>query len=222
VEFVAVTTDGGTSSNAVSFQDTKVHYLDEDLNMKVHTLGVRENKENNTDANFKQKNDDLLDEFKVKENVVKTVTDNKAKMHCAYEDEEKVAFLAHIFHKSVTKGCKDVSLVNKTVLKARKITQKHNNSYALSYGLQVAQKKIKLKVRPLHQDVSTRWGSTRYSMETFLDEKVKKSKSEEDMTEDSSDNSEEEEEIELLEQFKNYEAINDALRDIKLKKKTKN
>ena len=46
VEFVAVTTDGGTSSNAVSFQDTNVHYLDEDLNMKVHTLGVRENKEN--------------------------------------------------------------------------------------------------------------------------------------------------------------------------------
>ena len=131
VEFVAVTTDGGTSSNAVSFQDTNVHYLDEDLLMKVHTLGVRENKEKHTAANFRQKNDDLLDEFKVKDKVVKTVTENEAKISCAYEDEERVACLAHIFHKSVTKGCEDVSLVKKTVLKSRKIAQKHNKSYVL-------------------------------------------------------------------------------------------
>ena len=37
VEFVSVPTDGGTSSNIVSFQDTDVHSLDEDLQMRVHT-----------------------------------------------------------------------------------------------------------------------------------------------------------------------------------------
>ena len=137
----SVTTDGGTSSNAVSFVGTNVHYLDEDLNMQFHTLGVRESKEKHTSENFRKKNDDLLDEFKISEKVVKTVTDNEAKMRAAYNDTERVACLAHIFHKSVTKGCEEVSVVKKTVLKVRKISKKHNKSYALRYGVQSAQKK---------------------------------------------------------------------------------
>ena len=39
-EFVLITTDRGTSSNAVSFQDISVHYLDKDLHMQCHTLAV--------------------------------------------------------------------------------------------------------------------------------------------------------------------------------------
>ena len=207
VEFLAVSTDGGTSSNAVSFVGTNVHYLDEDLNMQFHTIGVRENKEKHTAENFRKKNDDLLEEFKIKEKVVKTVTDNEAKMLKAYEDSERVACLAHIFHMSVTKGCEKVAVVKKTVLKVRKISKKHNKSYALRYGVQSAQKKRNLKVRPLHQDVPTRWGSTRDSMESFLDEKKKKTDEEDNELED------------LVDEFKNSEAINEALRNIKYKKK---
>ena len=87
-EFIAVTTDGGTSSNAVSFQDTNAHFLDENLNMQCYTLGVRENKEKHTAENYRMKNDELLDEFEVKEKVVKTVTDNEPKMKKAYKDAE--------------------------------------------------------------------------------------------------------------------------------------
>lgn len=137
----SVTTDGGTSSNAVSFVGTNVHYLDEDLNMQFHTLGVRESKEKHTSENFRKKNDDLLGEFKISEKVVKTVTDNEAKMRAAYNETERLACLAHIFHKSVTKGCEEVSVVKKTVLKVRKISKKYNKSCALRYGVQSAQKK---------------------------------------------------------------------------------
>jgi hypothetical protein len=215
----SVTTDGGTSSNAVSFVGTNVHYLDEDLNMQFHTLGVRENKEKHTAENFRKKNDDLLDEFEIREKVVETVTDNEAKMCAAYNDTERVACLAHIFHKSVTKGCEEVTVVKKTVLKVRKISKKHNKSYALRYGVQSAQKKRNLKVRPLHQDVPTRWGSTRDSMESFLDEKIKKKRTDE---EDNVVNPELDEEVEdFVEDFKNSEAINEALRNIKYKTKAK-
>ena len=217
VEFVAITTDGGTSSNAVSFVGTNVHYLDDDLNMQVHTIGVRENKEKHTAINFRKKNDDLLDEFEIREKVVKTATDNEAKMSAAYDDSERVACLAHIFHKSVTKGCKNVVAVKKTVLKVRKIAKKHNKSYALRYGVEAAQKRRQLKVRPLHQDVPTRWGSTRDALESFLDEKVKKKKCDE---EHNVDNEEESEEI-IIDEFKNSEAINEALRNIKYKNKEK-
>ena len=217
VEFVAITTDGGTSSNAVSFVGTNVHYLDEDLNMQFHIIGVRENKEKHTAINFRRKNDELLEEFKIGEKVVKTVTDNEAKMRAAYDDSERVACLAHIFHKSVTKGCEDVVAVKKTVLKIRKISKKHNKSYALRYGVEAAQKKRNLKVRPLHQDVPTRWGSTRDSMESFLDQKLKKTKNDE---EHNIEDLEEPEEI-IIEEFKNSEAINEALRNLKYKNKEK-
>ena len=38
IDFVAVTTDGGSSSNATSFQDLNVHYFDEDLKLKSSIL----------------------------------------------------------------------------------------------------------------------------------------------------------------------------------------
>ena len=43
--------------------------------------------------------------------------------------------------------------------------------YVYKYGLQEAQKKLKIKQRPLLQDVATRWGSTRASTASFLDHK---------------------------------------------------
>ena len=55
-------------------------------------------------------------------------------------------------------------------------------------------------------------------MESFLDEKIKK-KDEEELSDKNVNDSSGEEEYLVIEQFKNSEAINDALRDIKFKKK---
>ena len=48
-------------------------------------------------------------------------------------------------------------------------------------------KKRKIIVRPLHQDVATRWGSTRSSMESFLDEKTKEQPKQQDSMEEDED-----------------------------------
>ena len=53
-------------------------------------LGVRENKEKNTKESFRRKNYELLEEFKIKDKVVKIDTDNEAKRHAAYKDNERV------------------------------------------------------------------------------------------------------------------------------------
>ena len=73
-EFCAITTDGGTSSNATSFQDTNVHYIDEDMKLQSHCLAVTENREAHTAANYRGNVDDVLDEFEIKTKVVNTVT----------------------------------------------------------------------------------------------------------------------------------------------------
>ena len=80
-------TDGGTSSDATSFQDTNVHYIDKDMELKSHCLAVTENKEAHTAVNYRGNVDNVLEEFEVKTKVVKTVTDNENKVKAAlYED----------------------------------------------------------------------------------------------------------------------------------------
>ena len=50
---------------------------------------------------LEEKNYELLEEFKIKDKVVKIVTDNEAKRHSAYKDNERVCCIAVIFHSSM-------------------------------------------------------------------------------------------------------------------------
>ena len=203
IEFCAVTTDGGASSDATSFQDTNVHYIDKEMNMKSHCLAVTENKEAHTAVNYRQNVDDVLDEFGIKEKVVKTITDNENKMRAAFSDEERSGCVAHILHSSITEGYKKTNEVKDVIEKNRKIATKFHKSYAFKYSLEEEQKKRGLPVRAILQDVPTRWGSTRSSTGSFLD------KDEKDDEEEVNKGSEV-----FRDRFQNMEAINSALRKI--------
>ena len=124
-------------------------------------------------------------------------------MKKAYNEDERVGCTAHIIHSSVSKGINDVPVVKSLLEKTRKISQRHNKSYAMRNALEEAQKKHQIKCRPLQQDVPTRWGSSRTSLGSFLDENIKKSQ--DDSDESASDDDD-------ITDFKNCEAINDALR----------
>ena len=105
IEFCAITTDGGTSSDATSFQvlnnllcnqwhpftfpfqDTNVHFIDSEMELRSACLAVTENKEAHTADNYRDNVDEVLEDFKIKEKVVKTVTDNENKMRAAFDDE---------------------------------------------------------------------------------------------------------------------------------------
>ena len=76
-------------------------------------------------------------------------------------------------------------------------------------------KKRKIIVRTLHQNVATRWGSTRSSMESFLDEKTKEQPNQQDSMEEDEDMLNEDPDL-----FINNDAIKEALCNIKCKKKT--
>ena len=116
----------------------------------------------------------------------------------------------HILHSTVKEGITKEDVVNKLVLKQRKIVTKHNKSYVVKYGLQKAQEKLGIKQRPLIQDVVNRWGSTRVSTESILDLK------------------DDQKELPVsavfgheLEGFMNARAINEALKMHRFKEKEK-
>ena len=215
LEFVAVTTDGGSSSNCSSFQEVGLHGLTEDFELKYYNVAVTEVKEEHTAKNYRKNTDKKVEEFGVNEKVVMTTTDNENKMLAAFNDDERTGCLAHLLHSSVSVGLTKVSEVNDCIKKHRRIVTKHNKSFKIKYGLQEAQKKRKIKQRPLIQDVATRWGSTRASTASFLDHK-----------DDIKDNGQ----VagvgsavfgEELAGFVNAQAINEAIRKYKFKKKEK-
>ena len=209
---MAKSTDGGSSSNACSFQETGVHGITDDFHMKYFTLAVKECKDEHTADNYRKNTDKVEEEFEVKEKVVMTTTDNEAKMRKAYKDHERTGCLSHIIHSSVQVGTTKVEVVNKIIVKHRKIATKHNKSYVVKYNLQKAQQKLRIKQRPIIQDVVNRWGSTRVSTESILDHKDDQIHGEKPASAVFGHE---------LDGFKNAQAINEALRKHKFTKKEK-
>ena len=172
------------------------------MEMKSACLAVTENKEAHTAENYRSNVDEVLEDFQIKQKVVKTVTDNENKMRAAFNDDERSGCLAHIIHNSVTEGIKKTPEIKAVIEKNRKIATKYHKSYAFKYNVEEEQKKSGLPVRAILQDVPTRWGSTRASTGSFLD---KEEKGEEEVRESDV----------FREQHKNMDAINSALRKIK-------
>ena len=204
VDHCAVTSDGGAASNAMSFQNTNVHFIDKDMNLKHRTLAVRENMEKHTAENYRVKTDEVLEEFGVADKVFMYVTDNENKMKAAFKKEERSGCLSHIIHSSVSHAINNVSEVKNVILKSRKISQKHNKSYAMRLGGGA-------KEDFYQRDVENRWGSTRNSTESLLDHEddLKKRIGNPSNRGDGFD------------EYHNARAINDALRGLKYTKKQK-
>ena len=120
VEICAITTDGGTSSDATSFQDINVYYIDEDMQLKSHCLAVTENREAHTlyhtAVNYKQNVNEVLNNFGINCKVDKTVADNENKMRAAFHNKEQTGCLMHIIHSSVTEGYKQTTVVRETIV----------------------------------------------------------------------------------------------------------
>ena len=214
IEYVAKTTDGGSSSNCSSFQETGVHGITEDFHLKYFTLEVKEVKEAHTAINYRKNTDRVEEEFEVKDKVVMTTSDNENKMRLAFKDHERNGCLSHILHSSVKEGIAKQPEVEAAVLKQRRIITKQNKSFVVKYGLQEAQKKAGIKQRPLIQDVPTRWGSTRVSTGSILDHEDDKDPEEGALVASAVFGNE-------LRGFKNAQAINTALRKHKFKNKEK-
>ena len=195
----AITTDGGSSSNSVSFLEVGVHWIDgETLTLNSMVLAVRENKDQHTAENYKEVTKDVIEEFHLTDKVRRIITDNEPKMKAAFQDERN-GCMAHMLHNSITHGIKENEFIVDVIKKCRNVAGKHNRSYALRYALQEEQKKLKITERVLLQDVSTRWNSVKVSLSSFLDHKDDIVGAED-------------------ESFKNFDAVNNAILRMKWKK----
>ena len=65
VKWVSITTDGGSSTNAVSYIDVICHFIDENWELKSTTLCVKQNKEEHTAVKYREIVDNVLEEFEI-------------------------------------------------------------------------------------------------------------------------------------------------------------
>lgn len=201
VKWVSITTDGGSSTNAVSYIDVICHFIDENWELKSTTLCVKQNKEEHTAVKYREIVDNVLEEFEIDPlKVVCFVTDNENKMTCAFCDGERSGCCAHMFHSTVSHGSKKVKIVKEVIEKIRKVTKYHNKSPKFRHGFEKQQQLAGLKVRPLIQDVVNRWGSTAAATKSLLNH---------------------DDEDKDKPRFANMKAVNSALKIIREKEKTK-
>ena len=169
IEFVAVTSDGGSSINQISFQDENVHYINDDFELKVKTLAVRENKEEKTAEHYREINDEVLEEFGIsQEQVCQYVTDSENKMRAAFPTNRS-GCVSHAIHNTVKEGLKN-PVAAKSLDKLSGITTKHNQSCNFRYQLEREQKKLGLKLKKPKAAVETRWGSTKEMIGSYMSE----------------------------------------------------
>jgi len=154
-----------------------VHYIDSDWNLCNFLLDIIPLAVRHTGANIAQEITRILREFNISTKIIALTTDNDAAMLvCGREvadslDNEISSMnfshyrcAAHVLNLGVKKG---LTVVNNSVIKARKIINMIRNSTRLCDSLRAfcALKNINyLKPFP---DVETRWNSTFYMLKRF-------------------------------------------------------
>ena len=167
IEWCAVVSDGGSSSNQISFQDNQVAFIDENMDLKVRILGVKENKGDHDAKVYRERVEEDLEEFSIPQSkVVQFVTDSENKMKAAFP-KDRSGCLAHIIHKTCEEGMKNETAAE-VMKKWRDITTHYNTSYKLKYLYIKLQEDAGLSVKRLQPDVCHRWGSMKASIESAL------------------------------------------------------
>ena len=198
IDYLSITTDGGSSVNAVNFIDINMHYVSSDWELKTVTLCVRENKMEHTAKKYREISDSVLREFGIDpDKVVLYVTDNEPKMRLCYPAIIRSGCTAHMIHSTVSVGTSSVVIIINIIIHIRRVAQKHNKSTKFRAAVSTEQEKAGVIVRPILQDVENRWNSLKVSTESLLNHP--KESPEKD-------------------HYANFECINSALKSLGLKR----
>ena len=96
LQFVAVHTDGGSSSYCNSFHVVGLNGVTEDFDLKYYNVAVAEVSEAHTAENYWKKTFQKLGDIGGNVKIVTTTTDYEKKMLAAFNHEERTGCIAHL------------------------------------------------------------------------------------------------------------------------------
>lgn len=168
ITHACLTTDCWTSLNNESFIGVTIHYINENFELKSVLLKCSSLMVSHTAENLAQDINNCLEEWDLKGKIGIAVSDNAANITKAFEilRFRRFGCFAHTINLVVIDALKDIE---KTVDKVKQIVGHFRRSTATNGKFINYQKNNGAEPKKLIQDVVTRWNSTFYMLDRFVE-----------------------------------------------------
>lgn len=178
-EFISLTTDGWTCKHTIqSFYSLTARFINSEHELRSTVLQVTHFPGAHTASNIRQFIDDSLESWGIPPSKIEAIlTDNAANVVAAVKTsslgaKKHIPCVIHTMQLCIqNKLFKEQRSVSDALAVFRNIASHfHHSSHAVS-KLKEIQGELKLKEHKLIQDVATRWNSTYYMLERFVEQR---------------------------------------------------
>jgi len=171
-QYVSLTTDAWTSLKNESYMAVTVHFIDKSCELKSYLLQCAKFPERHTSENIKNALLNIVKDWGLQNKVAACTTDNAANVTAAIRlcDWRHLSCFAHSLNLVVQSSLQEI---NGTREKVKSIVEYFKRSTVASEKLNQMQQQLGYSpVRSMIQDVVTRWNSTFFMFQRFLELKT--------------------------------------------------
>ncbi|KAK3891023.1 hypothetical protein Pcinc_005057 [Petrolisthes cinctipes] len=170
---IAITTDIWTSRQTRGFLTVTAHYISSDWNLKSAVLETARMKNDHTTENIAEELTRILKEWNILDKVYCITADNSANIVAAvtkFMHAKHVPCFAHTLNLVVHDSIKHTEEIKSVQEKIKLIVSYFHHSVKATDKLSEVQEQTGVQQKKLIIDVDTRWNSTYYTMERFLEQ----------------------------------------------------
>lgn len=172
-DYIALTTDIWTSRQTKGYITVTAHFISPDFECKSFVLETVRMTKNHTAQNIAEELTHACNKWKIMDKIYCVVTDSAANMCSAVKNIMSLRHLpcfAHTLNLVVQDSLKNVEEMQAVKDKVKQIVGFFHHSVKASDKLSQLQQQHDVPVKKLIQEVETRWNSTYYMLERFIQE----------------------------------------------------
>ncbi|XP_076042318.1 zinc finger BED domain-containing protein 4-like [Oratosquilla oratoria] len=169
---ISLTTDIWTSRQTKGFITVTAHFISQDWTLHSAVLETVCMTKAHTSENIAEELTLVSNKWNIKEKICSIVTDNAANIKAAVNEMNirQVPCFAHTLNLVVQDAIRNTADVRKVKEKVKRVVTFFHHSVKASDKLIQLQQQHNHPVKKLLQDVDTRWNSTYYMMERYLEQ----------------------------------------------------
>lgn len=172
VKSVTLTTDCWTSRNTENFLAVTVHFIDSNFEIQSLLLECTSFDESHTSKNLADALKNIITEWNLEEKVLMVISDNAANIKKAIRDELHLKHFGCYAHTINLIACDALKHIADVLNRIKTIVGFFRRSTSANAKLIEQQKQLNQQPKKLIQDVQTRWNSSYYMVERFIELEV--------------------------------------------------